>query len=184
MKVVVAVDVDEVVASLHVPWLARYNRDYDDILSLSMLNRWEYDELVKPECGIKILEYLHDKDLYEHVPPVPGALAGVTWLRDNGARVVFVTSCVKGMIDQKMEWLVEHRFIESQRLMKDLIPATDKSLVRADILIDDAVHNVKSFLGHRILFDRPWNKHCLVPCHRAYGWLGVLRTVSDHELLL
>ena len=112
---IIAVDVDEVIAALHVEWLKRYNKDYDDNLRHEDITNWSIENFVKPECGLKIYHYLEDVDLYDNVPVIDGALLGVEYLRQSGYRVVFVTSCQFGMHDPKWAWLMRHDFLSNKR---------------------------------------------------------------------
>lgn len=151
---IIAVDVDGVVADMHTEWLNRYNVDYNDKLTIQDIVSWDTHLYVKPECGKNIYKYLNSQTLYNWVLPTVGAQTGVADLRRLGHRVVFATTNAKGMSDGKWEWLERRGFLKGS---EDLIVVGDKSLVRADLLIDDAPHNIDAFIGPAILFDRPWN---------------------------
>ena len=137
---IIACDVDEVVADLRTEWLLRYNRDWNDNLTLERITTWDFHTLVNPLCGKGIYEYLSAPDLYECVQPIPGAVEGVEALRAAGHRILFVTHNVWGMTDQKAEWLLRHGFIHQRGRMlpPELIVTGEKTLVGADLLIDDA----------------------------------------------
>jgi len=188
---IIAVDVDGVIADLHEAWLTRYNRDYNDTLRPEDINQWDIEPFVKPECGNKIFSYLSLPDLYKDVKVVPGALEGVAQLRGNGYRVVFATSNVKGMTDPKWEWLEHHGFLDGKRRAHpDLFVAYDKNLVDAALLIDDKAENVDKWIEEKrrraILFEAPYNKGALDHkhsafwnwCGRAHNWEGVIRCVK------
>lgn len=51
---IVFVDVDSVVCEIVPPWLAAYNRDYDDALSVDTIRSYDLVDVVKPACGTKI----------------------------------------------------------------------------------------------------------------------------------
>lgn len=156
----IGVDVDGVVADLYTEWLGRYNRDYDDKLTVDDLTVWGIHTLVKPECGTKIFDYLAHPDLYEKIEPIGGARSAVYYIRQNGDRPIFVTSNLRGMTDQKWDWLVRHGFIKEGHYCDDLVVCHDKSLINVDILIDDSYDNVKHFGGMGILFgDYPHSRN-------------------------
>jgi len=164
--VIVACDADGVTCNLHDAWYARYNRDYGDDLTMERVVRWNVHEFVKPECGKKIYDYLHDPDLYEDVQPIEGALAGVQALREAGHNVLFTTSCAWGMTDQKAEWFRRHGFITGPRLPllpDDFVPVNDKLLIAADLLIDDRAETVRRWVEQKrsraLLFDYPHNRY-------------------------
>lgn len=187
----IALDVDGPLASLHTEWYRRYNRDFNDNLSLDRVTSWDTHLYVKPECGKGIYKYLHDADLYEHVPVMEGAQWGVQRLRELGHNVMFVTSCVTGMADQKAAWLVRHGFTRGETrpgfLPIDMIVATDKKWIAADLLIDDAAHTIKEWVMSRrraILFDFPHNQNLDMPsmhwswCKRAETWQKVIALIE------
>lgn len=175
---IILCDVDDVVANLVEPWLARYNKDYDDSVTPDHCVRWEIEEFVKPECGKKIFSYL-DSTIYEEVQPMPGALEGVRILRDLGHRVIFVTSCGAETASAKYHWLARHGFVGGTFAQKDLIFATDKSMIRGDVLIDDGLHNCDAFFKHGgdvIVFDRAHNREDR-RFMRAHNWEEIPRMI-------
>jgi 5'(3')-deoxyribonucleotidase len=153
----IAVDVDETVADLLGPWLRRYNATYGDILLPEDLVQWDLAKAVKPECGEAIYQML-DASLYAQVLPLPGARAAVAALRSLGHRVLFVSSCTAGTATAKMDWLIDWGFLPRQRWQPDFVAATDKTLIRADVMLDDCPRNVDAFEGLAWLIDQPQNR--------------------------
>ena len=153
----IGVDVDDVVADLVPRWLELYNRTYKDTLRVEQITSWQIVDFVKPECGNHIYDFLYNPFLYDGVMPIDGALGGVLSLKKDGHRIVFVTSCVRGMLDMKWDWLVRWDFLPNELHQSDLIAATDKSLIKVDILIDDRPDTILKFGRKGILFKRPWN---------------------------
>lgn len=182
---VILCDVDGVVADLHTAWLSAYNRDYQDTLTYEQITAWSMDQFVKPECGEQIYKYIREPYLYDWdaVRPIKGAFEGIQALRRAGFRVVFLSSCVPGSTDAKVRWLIRHGFLSDlERTPSDFIAAHSKGLVRGDLLIDDAVHNVVSFGGPAILMDAPYNQELQVSQHyhcRAFSWDDVLIQVGQ-----
>ena len=150
----IAADVDGFLANLHKSWYARYNEDYNDNLQAEDVTEWGVHKFVKPECGNRIYEYLKDPSLYDDVLPYVGALETIKELKRLGYRVVYATSSPIESSGRKFFWLKQYGFIREQ---KDYIEVSDKSLVRADILIDDYQGNLDGFEGKKILFAQPWN---------------------------
>lgn len=185
-------DVDGVVAALHDEWYRRYNKDYDDNLTLERVLSWDLHKYVKPECGKKVYDYLHQSDLYDNIQPLPDALWGITRLRELGHEVLFATSCTFGMADQKAEWMVRNGFCtrHGHLLPEDFVPITPKHWLSGDLIIDDAAHTVQRWVqgkgGRAILFEYPHNQHLLkdmpsmfwMRCKRASDWKEVVRHVE------
>lgn len=162
----IACDVDGVIANLHDEWYRRYNRDYNDNLTMDRVLTWDVHKFVKPECGTLVYRYLADPDLYDNIQPIEGAVEGVRRLREMGHEVFYVTSCTYGMVDQKARWLERFGFATPRdngaSLPRDLIVANSKQYIKADLLIDDAAHNIADWVDENrsrgILFDYPHNR--------------------------
>lgn len=172
----VLVDVDAVVADLIPVWLGFYNKDYDDNLVASDIFKWGIHEIVKPECGAGIFNYLERTDLYDNVKPIDGAISGVQWLRQHSYDVRFVTS---GVFESKIRWLGRHGFLMGENWLysHDVVVAHDKSIINADIMIDDNIKNCENFKGKSVLFAQPWNTGSH-PWFRADGWVDVIQYLA------
>ena len=168
---ILLVDIDGVCADLHTEWYRLYNLDYQDNLVAENVKSWDIHSYVKSECGRKIYNYLRSPTLYQGVKPIEGALEHIRWLKENGWRIVYVSSAVIGSLDQKARWLAEHGFIpEGKRHLPDVIFAYDKDLIRGQALIDDAPHNIETFPGMGIVMDYPWNQTIKRKHYRIHGW--------------
>jgi 5'(3')-deoxyribonucleotidase len=76
-------------------------------------------------------------------------------------------------------WLEEHMpFLPYSRL----ILIHDKHLLQGDMLVDDKPENLVAFRGHRVLFNRPWNKTLNTGIMES--WLTRVSTYSDILALL
>jgi 5'(3')-deoxyribonucleotidase len=153
-KYVIAVDVDDVVLNLVDILLEVYNNDYQDDLKREDISIWNIVPFVKPECGEKILAYFEDPSLYWAINPVKDSLEGVKFLRLLGHRIIFVTHSTIGAAGAKLKKLLELGYLTDQQ---DYIECADKSLVRANFIIDDKYETIKNFQGIGILYRQPWN---------------------------
>jgi 5'(3')-deoxyribonucleotidase len=174
---VIACDVDGVIADVLTNWLARYNRDYNDNLKHDDITAWDTSIFVKAECGKKIFAYLDDPSLYDDVLPYPGALDAVKELKKLG-RVVYATSSPAKSYGRKFFWLKEHGFLSDQL---DYFETRDKSLVRADFLIDDYYKNLDTFVGKKILLAQPWNYSLEKDPDYVYGtsWKKIIGYIKN-----
>ena len=175
-QLIIAVDVDDVVANLISAWLRLYNNDYGDLVLQEDITNWNIHEFVS--IGHDIYDYLDRPYLYEYVEPIDGALWGVNKLRQMGFRVVFVTSTNVNQNGQKLKWLQKYGFLPKNiKFEQDYIEATDKSLIHCDYLIDDKPENVSHCRGMGLLFDRPHNQRQNLP--RVSDWLDVISFFED-----
>jgi len=150
----IAIDIDGVVGDVLTPWLNRYNHHYHDNITPKDISEWDIHKFLKPECGLKIYDYLNDPHLYDDVIPYPDTIQYIEKIKELKYRVVWVTSSPAESSGRKFFWLKEYGFITNR---KDYVEMTDKSLIRADVLIDDYFVNIDSFVGKGILFSRYWN---------------------------
>jgi 5'-nucleotidase len=154
---IIAVDIDEVCADLLDEWVRRYNKKYKDELKVESITTWDIVNFVKPECGKDIYNLLKDPHFYDSVQPFSDALRAIEDLRELG-RVVYVTTCAPGTMDQKFFWLQRHGFLpDTSSAINDYIPCKDKWLVNADILLDDGIHNVEPFPKAALLVQHTHN---------------------------
>lgn len=157
MTKTIAIDVDGVCAALHVPWLNRYNKEFNDNLKVSDIVHWNMHDFVKPECGKQIYKYIEDPTIYDETPPVLGSVECMTELKSErkDLRFIYVTNSTLGAAGRKYYWLKQYGFLDSQ---DDYVEAKDKSLIKADALLDDYQENLKMFIGVKLLFNSTWNK--------------------------
>lgn len=183
---IVAVDLDGTIGELHEPWLSRYNADYHDNKTLNDLTSWDMHHHVKKECGTRIYHYLGQSDLYDHVTPVPGAREAIERIREH-ARVIFVSSCASGTEPAKVRWLKRCGFLPDGFSQPDWYACADKSLIDADLLIDDHFGNCEAFVARNpnrkaILIHRPWNETCITDGERVKRTPAPLswRAIADY----
>jgi len=182
---IIAVDVDGVIVDLVTPWLRRYNLDYNDDLTPESIQDWEVDKFVKIECGERIYKYIENPDIYYEALPIKDSLWGVNILRSIGIRVVFLTVSANGTQGRKFKWLYDNSFfMNDSNPLDNYIECKDKSLIRADILLDDGVHNIKSFIGKGVLFTQPWNRKYLSEFEYVVDdWKDFIDGISRSTLL-
>lgn len=136
----IIIDLDSTVADLLPPWLARYNKEYNDNLTVEQITTWQMHELVKPECGANLYKYL-TPDLFASLKVLPGARESVQKLRNDGHEIAFVTAAPFGTADAKIAWTM--RWFD---VKKDSVIACDrKYLFKADVLIDDSPQNIVQY---------------------------------------
>lgn len=160
---IIAVDVDGTVANTHLPWLERYNNEYNDNLTEKDWISWDIHKIVKPECGKRIYKYIEDPSLYDDVKPIKGSQEKVKILQ-RYFRVIFVTTSTLGAAGRKLKWLRDWKFIRGDQ-ENDYVECRDKSLVFSDYLLDDDIKNIQKPVPYgartNIIYTQPWNKDFL-----------------------
>lgn len=165
----IGIDVDEVLAQLHAPWIkwgnARFGTDYTEFTHWDAPTDWwgkEAYEFLTPEI------YREDwsTGVRAIVKPDPGGYAMVRTLRTLGYRIAFVSSCTPNSAHAKVSWLSYWRFMRPEDSFSEM---SDKSQAPCDILVDDGVHNCLAFGKHRsIIVSRPHNWRNFGLTHRVH----------------
>jgi len=170
----IAIDLDNTINDLMTPWLAWYDEKYDDGLSIDDITDWDITRFVN--CGDEIYDFLSIPGSFLNTLIQPGAASVMEWLNDRFDTYI-VTACTFNgkngrVFEEKSTWIQNHLpFIN----LRQVIFAHDKSVIDADYMIDDGLHNLRNFRGTGIVFDRPWNRKTLIYriYRRVYNWLDI-----------
>ena len=151
----ICVDMDEVMADTLAEHLRRYNQAFEEEITpddLAGKGLWEVTPL---DRQIELRAFLDAEDFFEDLALMPGAQQV---LKELSARFeIFIATqamSVPNSLGPKYRWLQRHF---------SFIPPThyvfcgDKSILRADYLIDDLPRNLERFEGQGILFTAPHN---------------------------
>ena len=158
-------DLDGIAANLLQKWLDHYNRDYNDHLAEPDIDTWDWERLVKPECGRRIYHYLSRPGFFADLEPIPGAVETLGLLSER-VELVVVTASPKNALADKVRWVERHLpFVPHH----NVVLTYRKDLVRGDFMFDDAPRNLAHFPGTRILMDYPYNRD-FHDAHRVRDW--------------
>ncbi|MGA7157902.1 MAG: 5'-3'-deoxyribonucleotidase [Acidobacteriaceae bacterium] len=143
----IAVDMDEVIADALGEHLRRYNRDHASAarpaITLDDLRGRRLWQVAPPEHHPLIDNYLRDHDFFRVLRVMPDAQRVLQRLQSRYD--IFIASAameVPTSFVAKYEWLAEHfPFIPTSHI----VFCGDKSILRADFLIDDNPRQLRSF---------------------------------------
>lgn len=160
-KLIIGVDVDDTLLDMVPVWRDVFVEQGGRCFSVDQVRDWAFTGIFESQAEQKRFYGLlstHAEELYARMKPCAGALNAIAELRTLG-RVVFVTANARGMVDPKWDALVRHGFLtDNSEGRKDFCPVNDKTLIRADILVDDSMANIAAFPGHAVLIDQPHNQ--------------------------
>ena len=151
----ICVDMDEVMADTLAEHLRRYNQAFDEEVTTEDLvgkGLWE----VAPEDRQKELRaFLDAEDFFEVLDVMPGSQEVLEELsRRFEIFIATQAMTVPNSLGPKYRWLQRHF---------EFIPPThyvfcgNKSILRADYLIDDLPRNLERFTGQGLLYTAPHN---------------------------
>lgn len=183
MKPTILVDVDGI--------LVDFASTYLELLFCHTGRRHHQDEIHSFDFHLSVSSKEEDAAIWKHVTSTPGLVSAIPVydgamvfldeLRKLG-RVVACTSPAGPLwTAERAQWLLQVAGFHK----RDVVIASDKSLVRGDYLIDDATHNIEGWVaenrhGLGILFDRPWNRSAgCVNYTKAQHYAHVLEILAN-----
>ena len=151
----ICVDMDEVMADTLAEHLRRYNQAFDEDVTIEDLAGKGLWEVTPVDRQQQLRAFLDAEDFFEVLDVIPGAQ---DVLKDLAARFeIFIATqamAVPNSLGPKYRWLQRHF---------PFIPPThyvfcgNKSILRADFLIDDQSRNLLRFEGQGLLYTAPHN---------------------------
>ena len=169
----ICVDMDEVMADTLYEHLRRYNQTFDEDVTLEDLAGKGLWEITPLDRQAQLRAFLDAEDFFEDLPLMPEAQPV---LKELSARFeIFIATqamAVPNSLGPKYRWLQRHF---------PFIPPThyvfcgNKSILRADYLIDDQPKNLLRFEGQGLLYTAPHNIGATVFV-RVNNW----REVADY----
>jgi 5'(3')-deoxyribonucleotidase len=151
----ICVDMDEVMADAVAEHLFRYNRDHNTSLTKADLLGKRFWQVVPAHHHSILDDYLHAEDFFADLAVMPDAPRVLAALQQHYE--IFIASAameVPNSFNAKFHWLARHfPFIPHSHI----VFCGDKSILRADFLIDDNPRQLGLFSGTGILYDAPHN---------------------------
>lgn len=151
----ICVDMDEVMADTLAEHLRRYNQAFEEEITpddLAGKGLWEVTPL---DRQTELRAFLDAEDFFEDLALMPGAQQVLKSLSTRFE--IFIATqamSVPNSLGPKYRWLQRHfSFIP----LTHYVFCGDKSILRADYLIDDLPRNLLRFKGQGILFTAPHN---------------------------
>ena len=146
---------DEVMADTLAEYLHRYNKRFDEDVKPEDLAGKGFWEIAPADRREQLRELWDAEDFFEDLALMPGSQDA---LRELSARFeIFIATqamVVPNSLGPKYRWLQRHfPFIPSS----NYVFCGDKSILRADFLIDDQPKNLVTFEGQGLLYSAPHN---------------------------
>ncbi len=161
---------DEVIADAVAEHLLRYNRDFAAQVTVADLEgKWLWD-VVQEEHHVALERYLRSDDFFAVLDIMPHAQRVLRAMQSHYE--IFIATAameVPTSFVAKYNWLGEHfPFIPPSHI----VFCGDKSILKADFLIDDNPRQLRRFQGEGILFNAHHNIE-ETSFRRVKNWLEV-----------
>ncbi len=171
----ILVDVDNVLEDLHTPWVAAVNKKYGTNVKPEDITHWNIEDFFDGLSRTQVFSPLHTRELWESLEPLKDSQKYLKQLKDDGHKVYLLTSAHPDTIPLKIKFVQKYfPFIS----FKEIIIASKKQMVKGDVLIDDAPHNLEGGEYMGILVDSSHNKSY---DESKYGFIRVKNWVEIYE---
>ena len=154
-KLTILVDMDDTIENLLVEWVGFLNEEHGTRVSLDDVRSWNLHESFPSLTKAQVYLPLQLDELWTRVKPKWDAVEILDKLRKDGHEIYIVTSSNYQTIKTKMHEVLFKWFpwIDWQHV----IIAARKQMIRGDVMIDDAPHNLEGGEYTRILMTAPHN---------------------------
>ena len=159
----ILIDMDGVIADFDGEFLKRWRERYPDIFYVPLEERTAFyvKEQYPDELKPLVTEIVREPSFFRDMMPIDGGKEALTEMDSMGFEVFICTSPLgvyKNCVLEKFEWVEQ---VLGPDWVKRIVLTKDKTLIKADILIDDkpeitGVEKLPSW--EHILYDRPYNK--------------------------
>ena len=166
----ICVDMDEVMADAIAEHLIRYNRDHNVNLTKEDLRGKRFWQVVPAPHHDALDDYLRAEDFFANLDVMPDAPRVLAEMQRHYE--IFIASAameVPSSFNPKFRWLQRH-FPTLPHT--HIVFCGDKSILRADYLIDDNPRQLAAFSGEGILYDAPHNA-AVTGYTRVHNWLEI-----------
>ena len=173
----IAIDMDEVLADAHGGQRRLYAAEGHTFTD-DALRGQELKEVAPPEAVTAVERHLHQGTFFANLDPMPGAANALEKLcEDHEVFVATAAMDYPASCAHKVAWMMRHfPFFDLSRL----VMCGDKSILKADVLIDDHTRHFDGFGGQGLLFDALHNANVDWP-HRLTHWDHAHATLREMQ---
>jgi 5'(3')-deoxyribonucleotidase len=179
---IIVCDVDCVLNDLVSKTVQLYNARSGRNITVDDITTYQFSECLNQEDADGINALFDEKELWDSLSPLAGSQDGLKRLMKRGNQVYLATATNPKNFAWKVDWLSKYfPFIPSDNVIRIM----HKGLLKADVLIDDCIDNLKDSYAERVCLDAPWNrdenKDFVYSIRRAYNWSDIVNIVNDIE---
>ena len=172
-------DADDTAENLLECWVNTLNRRHGLSVNKDEITEWDMTLAFPTLSPEEVFSPLYEDDFWQQVTPLPGCVEYLQRLIDDGHELYMVTATDYRTCRAKIDRLIEI----FQFLSQDHIIICDhKQMIRGDVLIDDAPHNLIGGKYRKILMSAPHNRDFNAAAHdvyRADSWDAVYSIIKS-----
>jgi len=174
-KLLLYIDIDEVIAKFLDKLCSEYNYKYNKRIKISDIKTWSLNTYMD---GDKAFEIINSPGFFGSLEPIEGAIETIKKLVNNDRYEVFIISSPSNeySVYEKYLWCKKHLpFFDVRNLI--LVGNKGELLSRIDgensILFDDCPEYISKFNGVSVVMDRAYNRELVIgmDCdYRVSNW--------------
>lgn len=178
-KLTILVDMDDTVEHLLPAWVDRLNAEHSLDKKIEDMTEWDMTKNFPELEEELIFAPLMERGFWKNVKPIPGAPLYIGMLIQDGHDVYIVTASQPATVEMKLTEVLFKYFPTID--YKHVIVASNKQMIRGDVIIDDAPFNLVGAVGYKILMDTPVNQS--FECNQENGIVRVSSWQQIYELI-
>lgn len=179
------IDQDEILCYWSARVLELWNKAHPD-KQVANVSTWDTNGFLgHPEAMYFSRAQMLKPEFWANLEPVPGATMGMKQLLEDGHDVMIATQVLPDVggpaYDGKLQWIRKHMPFFP---IDHFYAVRHKSNLKADILFDDAPHQLQAFQkagGLAVAMHYEWNKK--VDCLRVSNWAEFVELVNEGRVV-
>lgn len=165
-KLTILIDLDDVLNNLCQAWIDWLNKKYKTDVKYEDIVTWDMGIAFPKLTPEQIYEPFKSDKFWKTVTPRFDAIKYVNMLFNEGYNIYLCTSTYYKNIVPKYEFIIMKYFPYID--WSHVIIAANKQMIRADVLIDDGIHNLEGGSYAKILMTASHNKNYDTVSHNMY----------------
>lgn len=176
----ILVDMDDTIENLIDAWVIRINEEFGTKTKRKDIINWDIDTFFPSITKAQVFSVLFEHDFWKTVKPKKDAIKYLEKLHDEGFNILLCTASHYSTVKEKFEdaLLPYFPFFDSDHI----IITNQKYIIKADVLVDDGVHNLLKGSYKKILYTTSVNKNFdeekKYKIERVSNWKQVYDTIE------
>ena len=179
-KLTILVDLDDTIEDLMRAWVDALNSRHGTRVTRKEIVDWDLSIFFPDLTDEQVYAPLTEDGFWKTVRPLEGAAEYLQMLKNDGHKVLIVTASDYRTLPSKMDDVLFYYF--PMITWDDVIVTTHKQLIRGDVLVDDAIHNLINGDYEKLLMDAPHNRWLdaeRAGMHRVKNWSEVYTKICE-----
>lgn len=179
---IIVFDIDGILNNLAERAIEVYNSRNNKHIQITDIIAYNFYDCLPKDDADGIVSLFKEKSLWDSLKPLEYSQNGLKQLIKKGHQIYLATATDPINFEWKISWLKQYfPFISEDNVIRIM----DKSLLKADVLVDDCLDNLINSFADRVVLDYPWNhnelKDYAYGIRRAYNWNDIVNIINNIE---